>query len=161
MSIFHKAKGGTNLGIFIIRLFIGLTFLVAGITKLYDLEGFVNFVKSTGVLSDNLAFILGFSFPFFELVFGALYILGLFTPVSSFVLAIMNLFILIAFDVPSYKFHFIALACTISTLFMGAGSFSIDVFFEKKKRTITVSQDTPKESPTPEVKDASFTNIEH
>ena len=164
MSIFYKANGSSNFGLFFMRFFVGLFFFIAGIEKISNLEKYVHHVKAFQVLSDNLAFIIGFTLPFFELVFGFLLILGLFTPVSSFILALINLGALIANgffpeDFP-FNFHLVFFACSVALLIAGAGSFSIDVFLDKKKgRVITVSPDAVKDNSKPEVKEADFTNI--
>jgi uncharacterized membrane protein YphA (DoxX/SURF4 family) len=170
MSIFHKAKGGTSFGLFLIRFSVGLFFLIAGLEKITNLEAFVGHVKSMNILSENLSFIFGFTLPFVEVFFGLMYIIGLFTPITSFVLALINISILIAVGVAPenlpFSFNIILLAINIATIFTGAGSLSIDVFFDKKKgRQITISPETPKEAPAepikPEIKDANFTNIDH
>jgi uncharacterized membrane protein YphA (DoxX/SURF4 family) len=165
MGIIFKARGGANTGLFIIRMVVGFLFLLAGAEKLMDIEGFINSVKAMGVMSDNLAFILGFILPFAQIFLGGLLIIGLFTPVVSFLLSLMTLSIIFATGagdpVHAFSLNWVVLACTLCTLFSGAGVISFDAFFDKKKensvlysnayispepqRTVTYKQEPVKE----------------
>ena len=173
MSIFFKARGNPSFGIFIIRFSIGLFFLLAGMEKVGNIEGFINSVKAMGVLNDNLSFIYGFILPFAEIFFGTLFIIGFLTPVTSFFLSLMLTSIIIATGaVPQgglpFSYNLILLACTLTTMFSGAGAFSIDVFLDRKKRMITVSPEPSKkekaevktELKTDNIKDATFEPVE-
>ncbi|MEO8447833.1 MAG: DoxX family protein, partial [bacterium] len=93
MSIFFKARSGrfsASMGIFLIRLSLGSLFLFAGAKKVIDLQQFIRSVQETGQMNDTVAFILAFILPFMELIFGALFLIGLFTPITSFFLACMT-----------------------------------------------------------------------
>ena len=174
MSIIFKARGSASFGLLLIRLVIGFTFLIAGTSKILNLEAFVSHVKSFDVFSQNAAFILGVLLPFVEVFFGALYIIGFFTPITSLALSIMTISFLTVgegifsapepFTLPLAVFYFIMLSGTLATLFSGAGIVSFDALFDKKK--------TPKELPKQEtkvpdsvkppesIKDVNFTEIE-
>jgi uncharacterized membrane protein YphA (DoxX/SURF4 family) len=153
MGLLFKAKGSSSFGLLLIRLSIGSIFLFAGARKAMDVEGFIFYVKSFEIMPANLAFISGFVLPFAEMLFGALFIIGFFTPLTSLVLSFMSVgFILVSAKIPSENhlytipvcaFYLVILACTLTTLFSGAGVISLDVFLDKKKgRKITVT-DTP------------------
>jgi len=155
MSIFFKARSGrltSSIGILLIRLSIGLLFLFSGASKVLHLQDFIKSVQERGQMGDSLAFILAFVLPFMEMIFGGLYIIGLFTPISSFFIACMSISFLYVlgpghFELP-YSYNFVFLACAISTMFTGAGLISFDAFADRKKdeRKITVSiQDAPHE----------------
>ncbi|MBK9331796.1 MAG: DoxX family protein [Ignavibacteria bacterium] len=151
MSIFFKARSGkfsTSAGILLIRLSLGFIFLFAGAEKVLNLQDFITSVQERGQMDNSLAFILAFILPFMEMIFGALYIIGLFTPVTSFFLAIMTMsFILVlgpGHEELAYSHNFVFLACELATMFMGAGLISFDAFIdrEKSERNITVTPHT-------------------
>jgi uncharacterized membrane protein YphA (DoxX/SURF4 family) len=154
MGLLFKAKGSSSFGLLLIRLSIGSIFLFAGAKKAMDVEGFILYVKSLELMPANLAFISGFILPFAEMLFGALFLIGFFTPLTSLALSFMTVgFIGVTalntpenqlYTIPVYAFYIVILACTLTTLFSGAGIISLDVFLDKKKgREITVT-DTPK-----------------
>ncbi len=153
MGLLFKAKGSSSFGLLLIRFSIGSIFLLAGAKKAMDVEAFINYVKGLEILPANLAFISGFILPFAEMLFGALFLIGFFTPLTSLALSFMTVgFIGISavfhtenqlYTIPVYGFYFVILACTLTTLFSGAGIISLDVFLDKKKgRKISVT-DTP------------------
>jgi uncharacterized membrane protein YphA (DoxX/SURF4 family) len=161
MSIFFKARGTPSIGILLIRLALGGYFLVLGIAQAGNLEAYVNRIKSYGVLGENIAFITGFVLPFVLIIFGALYIMGFFTPATSIVLSLVLLGKLIVkglFQPDAIPFNrdLILLTCTLLTLFGGAGVISFDALLDRKKKreidvkknvvTAEVVQETPKSS---------------
>jgi hypothetical protein len=94
-------------------------------------------VKSLNVLPENLAFIFGFILPFAEVLFGALYIIGLFTPITSFFLSVITVSIISSLGAGDptlpFTYNFVFLACTIGTMFSGAGVISFDALLDRKK----------------------------
>lgn len=170
MSIFFKARGSASFGLLLIRLVIGFTFLIAGMNKVLNLEAFVNHVKSFGVFSPNASFILGFILPFAEVLFGALYIIGFFTPLTSLVLSVMTISFMTVgeelfytsepFTLPLGMFYLIMLSGTLTTLFSGAGVVSFDALFDRKKKVkeIPKQESAVKEivKPPEAIKDAEF-----
>ncbi len=171
MSIIFKARGSASFGLLLIRLAIGFTFLIAGMSKVLNLEAFISHVKSFEVFSPNASFILGFILPFAEVFFGALYIIGFFTPLTSLALTVMTIsFITVGgnefpeaapFTLPNGVFYIIMLSGTLATLFSGAGIVSFDALFDKKKKpkeiqkTETIISESAK--PPETIKDAVFT----
>ncbi|MCI0474450.1 MAG: DoxX family protein [Ignavibacteria bacterium] len=143
MKLLFKARGSDSFGLLLIRLTIGWTFLIAGAYKVLDVETFISYVKSLEVMSDNLAFVLGFILPFAEVLFGAFYIIGIFTPLTSLSLSVMIISFIInnpkgsivnePYAIPTIVFYFIMLAATVTTLFSGAGIVSFDAIFDRKK----------------------------
>lgn len=174
MSIFFKARGSASFGLLIIRLVVGFTFLIAGTIKVLNLEAFVSHVKALEMFSPNTAFILGFILPFMEVLFGALYIIGFFTPLTSIALTVMTISFLTVgegiytapepFTLPIAVYYFIILSCTLTTLFSGAGVVSFDALFDKKKqpKEIKKQETTIPDSvkPPESIKDVSFTELE-
>lgn len=140
MKIGFKARSGiisSSIGILFIRFSLGSLFLLAGAEKILNLQEFIRSVQETGQMNNTLAFILAFILPFMELIFGGLYIIGLFTPVTSFFLACMSISFLFVLGIGHpelpFSYNFIFLACAISTMFTGAGLISFDAFADKKK----------------------------
>ncbi|MBS1519331.1 MAG: DoxX family protein [Bacteroidetes bacterium] len=148
MRILFKARSGklsTSTGILLIRLSLGFIFLFAGAEKILHLQDFITSIQSKAQMNNSLAFILAFILPFMEMLFGALYIIGLFTPVTSFFISVMTVSFMVVLGTGhpelAYSYNFVFLACALATMFMGAGLFSFDALIdrEKKERNITVS----------------------
>lgn len=139
MRLFFKAHGSSNLGLLFIRLIVGSYTLSLGIMQASNIELYISKIKAMNILSENTAFIVGFIFPFLLIILGALFIMGFFTPPTSFLLALIS-FIKIAarglFPTPGVPFNkdLVFFACFIMVLFAGAGLFSFDAFLDRKKR---------------------------
>ena len=144
MGVIFKARGSASFGLLLIRLSIGLIFLISGASKAMDVEGYINYIQSLDILSENISFIVGFIIPFAEIFLGALFIIGFLTPFTSLFLSIFTIGSLIVsgaipvsdipYSIPPFSYNFVILACTIMTLFSGAGVISFDVFLDKKKK---------------------------
>lgn len=141
MRFFFKARGDASFGLLLIRLTLGGVFLFAGASKILHIEQFIKSIQSMGVLPENVAFVFGFMLPFVEILFGALYIIGFFTPITSFVLSILLVSFLATLkndaEIP-FTYNWVFLACTICTMFSGAGLISFDALLDKKKKTVPV-----------------------
>ena len=143
MGIAFKAKGNASFGLLLIRLTIGSMFLFAGTRKILDIEAFIIHVKSLSILPDNMAFIFGFILPFAEMLLGGLYILGFLTPLTSLCLFSMILGFILSyggssvsvtqFSIPEIYYYIVLTACTLMTMFAGAGSISVDFFLDRDK----------------------------
>jgi uncharacterized membrane protein YphA (DoxX/SURF4 family) len=166
MGIFFKARGTNSFGLLIVRLFLGTYTLTLGIQQANNIQGYIDKIKAMGTLSENLAFIAGFILPFALIIFGALYIMGFFTPISSLALSVIMLGKIIARGIfPSQGIPFnkdvIFFACFLLTLFAGAGVISFDAMLDKKKKTVKVEPtktnvvsaevvtEAPKQTPPP------------
>ncbi len=170
MSIFFKARSGrfsASVGILLIRIVVGSMFLFAGATKVIHLQNFIKSVQETGLMHDSLAFILAFILPFLELIFGALFIIGLFTPLASFVLSCLTVSFLFVLGVRHeelpFSYNFVILACTIATMFTGSGLISFDAIADRQKKTVTGPPVVPTAPPphiTDEVKSVSDEKVE-
>lgn len=141
MSIFFKAYGSSSFGLLFIRLIVGSYTLSLGIMQASNLELYISKIKAMNILSENTAFIAGFIFPFILIIFGSLYIMGFFTPSTSFILAFISLLKIASrgfFTTPGIPFNkdMIFFACFVLTLFAGAGIVSFDAFLDKKKKKV-------------------------
>ncbi|MEO8666184.1 MAG: DoxX family protein [Ignavibacteria bacterium] len=156
MSIFFKARSGRfsiSVGLLLIRLTLGSLFLFAGARKVLDLQEFIRSVQASGQMNDTLAFILAFVLPFMEMIFGAFFIIGLFTPVASFFIACMTISFLIMLGAGNselpFSYNFIFLACSIATMFTGAGLISFDALLDRKKEPKKVDINITEPKPRP------------
>ncbi|MFI5145299.1 MAG: DoxX family protein, partial [Ignavibacteria bacterium] len=82
--------------------------------------------------------------PFVLIIFGALYIMGFFTPATSLVLALTSLAKVLTrglFPTEGIPFNkdLLFFACFLLTLFAGAGVISFDALLDKKKKTAVIS----------------------
>ena len=152
MSIFFKARSGkfsSSIGILFIRLTLGSMFLFAGASKILNLQEFIRSVQDTGRMNDTFAFILAFILPFMEMIFGGLYIIGLFTPLASFFIACMSISFLsvlgLGHEELPFSYNFVFLACAIATMFTGAGLISFYALADRKQKS-NHTDFTPKES---------------
>jgi len=147
MSLFFKAHGTPSIGLLFLRIVVGTYTLVLGILQAANVEGYINKVKTMGVLSENTAFIFGFVTPFLLIIFGSLYIMGFFTPLASFVLAFISIVKIFSRGLfPSEGIPFnkdiILFACFVLTLFAGAGRISFDILLDRKKKVVKAEPKT-------------------
>ena len=168
MKIFFKAGNSANVGLLIIRLALGSMFLLAGAKKVFNLKEFIESVQQVGKMDDNLAFVLAFILPFMELLFGALYIIGLFTPITSLFIAIMSISFLLVLgpwhsELP-FSYNFIFLACAVATLISGAGKISFDALVDKDSKKVNKNPVQPSDNfvaPVTGIVPETSTNIEN
>ena len=138
MRLFFKARGSSSIGLLLIRLVVGSYTLSLGIMQASNIEDYINKVKALQFFSENTAFIIGFMTPFILIIFGAMYIMGFFTPITSFTLAMIS-FLKIAsrgfFPSEGIPFNkdMLFLVCFLMTLFAGAGMISFDALLDRKK----------------------------
>lgn len=119
-----------------IRIPLGLFFAIVGLSKLKNLEGFVNTVKQYEVLPDQFATLYGAGLPFMEVFVGCLLILGLWTVIAASLASLMLLSIIIAvglFPTPEVSIYLlnkdvIFLGASLALLATGPGAFSVDGF---------------------------------
>lgn len=147
MSLFFKAHGKPSIGLLLIRLTAGTYTLALGIQQASNVQDYINRVKALNFFSENTAFIFGFITPFLLIIFGALYIMGFFTPITSFSLAMISLVKIASrglFPTEGIPFNkdILFLVCFLTTLFAGAGIISFDAFLDRrKKKEPTVPED--------------------
>jgi uncharacterized membrane protein YphA (DoxX/SURF4 family) len=141
MSLLFKAHGSPSIGLLLIRFTAGIYTLSLGIMQANNIESYITKVKAMNFLSENAAFILGFATPFLLIIFGTLYIMGFFTPTTSFVLAAISLTkilsrgLFISEGIPFNK-DVLFLVCFLTTLFAGAGVVSFDALLDRKKKKV-------------------------
>jgi putative oxidoreductase len=126
-----------DLGLFIIRLVIGLAFVGHGAQKLFGWFG-GHGLKGTGGWFDSIgmkpgvtmALLAGFS----ELVGGALFALGLFTPLAGVLIAATMVIAIVKVHGANgfwstqngYEYNLVLLAVAIGVAMIGPGQYALD-----------------------------------
>lgn len=135
----------SNYGTLILRLIVGIVFIVHGYLKLIDLGGTAGFFGNLGIPAAGFFAIL---VALVEFLGGIGYVAGLFTRYAGLLTGIDMLVALIlvharngfliasgGYEGGGYKFVLTLLGISIFFLFHGAGKYSLDEkFFEKSKR---------------------------
>lgn len=139
MSLFFKAHGKPSIGLLLIRLVVGAYTMSLGIMQASNIEDYINKVKALQFFSENTAFIIGFITPFLLIIFGGLYIMGFFTPLTSFTLALVSIMKIASrglFPTEGIPFNkdMLFLVCFLTTLFAGAGIISFDALLDRRKK---------------------------
>ena len=156
MSIFFKANGNSSIGLLFIRLTAGIYTLSLGIMQASNMEAYIDKVKAIQYFSENTAFIIGFITPFLLILFGSLYIMGFFTPTTSFVLAFISIVKIASrglFPTEGIPFNkdLLFFICFLTTLFAGAGLISFDAMLDRRKKKTPGIK--PPIAVSPEIKD--------
>src|SRR5574342_582144 len=128
-----------NIGLLIIRLIIGITFMGHGAQKLFGWFGGYG-LKGTGAWFDSIgmkpgafmALIAGLA----ELIGGLLFALGLLTPLAGILIAGTMLMAIVKVHAPNglwatangYEYNLTLLAIAIGVVLTGPGQYALDVF---------------------------------
>ncbi|RME60238.1 MAG: DoxX family protein [Candidatus Dadabacteria bacterium] len=127
----NQPIGKPSYGPLIIRVMLGIYFFLAGYLKLEDVFAFVDIVKEQGVLSEQLAILVGITLPYFEVVVGVLLIIGIWTTAVALVASLILAGIIFTFGIfpgetEMINKDLVLLAAAISLMFSGPGGYSID-----------------------------------
>jgi len=126
-----------SLGLLIIRLAVGLTFVGHGAQKLFGMFG-GHGLKGTGGFFDSIGIKPGYTMALlaglFELVGGGLFVLGLLTPLGAILIVITMLGAIVKVHGPNgfwntaqgYEYNFILIVIAVGVALIGAGSYSLD-----------------------------------
>ena len=129
-----KIKRDVNLGIFLLRLGVGIVFLIHGIGKLFAIGPFALGVSGfAGLLSafGGAAIVVAVIIALIETIGGLFLILGLFTNIASLLLAIEMLIAIFMVHIPNGfyasngELALILLLGALAILFIGAGKYSV------------------------------------
>lgn len=126
--IWNKEFSGT-----LIRIPLGLYFLFAGRMKLEYIDGFIETVRSFGILPDQMAVVYGVMVPWIEAAVGIMLVVGFWTTPAAILAALMLVSYIIAMGLfPMHPDIFnkdiILLCCSLALLATGGGVLSIDGF---------------------------------
>lgn len=126
-----------NIGLLMIRLVIGLTFMGHGAQKLfgwfggYGLKGTGGWLESIGIKPGvTMALLAGLG----EFVGGALFAAGFLTPVASALIAITMLVAIVKVHSPNgywvtqngFEYNFVLLVVAIGVALIGPGQYALD-----------------------------------
>lgn len=130
----HEPLGKPEYAPCVLRIPIALYFILQGLTKLNNVQAFIDLVKSYQMFHDNLATLLGVLIPYMEVGAGVLLLLGLWTSLSSIICSSLLLGFIYAIGLHPqagsdlFNKDIIILGGTLSLIFSGPGAFSIDGF---------------------------------
>ena len=129
----NKPLWDVNLGGMFIRIPLGLYFLLAGRMKLEHIEGFIETVRTFGILPDQAAVLYGVMLPWMEVIIGFLLIVGFWTSAVAIVSSLMLFSFIVAVGIfPMHPDIFnkdiILLCASLALLATGSGAFSVDSF---------------------------------
>lgn len=125
----NQPIGRSEYASLIVRVPLGLYFIMAGLLKLNDVNVFIEVVKSYNLLSGNVATLVGILIPYLEIGVGGLMILGLWTTLAGILASVLlsSYIYAIGLSVEDlFNKDFILLGVAVSLLFSGPGAFSID-----------------------------------
>ncbi len=116
-----------------IRIALGLYFVLAGLVKLQNPEGFITEIQGMGILSPRGSMLFGIILPYAEIFAGALLVVGFWTVLAAMLTSVMLIAFVLAVGLKPGAFapfnkDLILLAASVSILYSGAGAFSIDRF---------------------------------
>ncbi|GMB08152.1 DoxX family protein [Thermolongibacillus altinsuensis] len=126
-----------HIGLLIIRLVVGLTFVGHGAQKLfgwfggYGLKGTGGWLESIGLKpGTTMALLAGLA----EFVGGLLFALGLFTPFAAFLIAATMIVAIVKVHAPNgfwvtqngFEYNLVLIAVVVGIALIGAGDYSLD-----------------------------------
>lgn len=123
MQLLEKYKNH-DLGLLLVRIGIGLIFVMHGWSKFQDLSGLIGFFSGLG-----LAPFFAYLVATVETLGGLLLILGLWTDVAALLLGTIMIFAiyLAKWGKPffGYEFELLLLLCSIAIILMGPGAYTV------------------------------------
>ncbi len=125
--------GNTVYAPLFVRISLGSYFVMTGLAKVQDLGGFVAQVQEFHLLPAQFATVYGILVPYIEIIAGGMVLLGMWTTLGAFLLALIIGSFVYAFGIfPKTNLVFnkdlILLACALSVMYSGSGAFSVDRF---------------------------------
>lgn len=130
----HEPIGANSHGPMLIRVTLGGYLLMTGYQRLRDIPALVEEVKKFNVLPEHLAQLYGMLMPYLAVGAGSLLIIGMWTTLAAIVSSLIIGSVIYAMrgypDTAAKLFDrdIIIFACSLSLLYTGAGTLSIDTF---------------------------------
>jgi uncharacterized membrane protein YphA (DoxX/SURF4 family) len=123
--------GSASVGPLIIRMALGLYFLLVGMEKIDKIPNFVFEIQQFHILPAQAAWLYGTLLPVVEIVVGIMMMIGVWMTLTGTLAALILASVIAFFGIfPNRYFFFnkdlILLAASISLLYTGAGAASID-----------------------------------
>lgn len=126
MKIARLSSGwNVHIGLLILRLIIGVTFLVHGWGKLTNMEGTIGFFNSLG-LSSTIAYMVAY----IETIGGAMLILGIWTGVSALALAVIMIGAIMTAKsgkpfMGGYEYEAVLFGALVAISALGSGKYAV------------------------------------
>lgn len=113
-----------NLGLFLARLGVAVVFIVSGWSKFMDIAGTTAFFQKIGLAEPFVYFIAAL-----ELIGGLAFLLGIWTRVFGWLLAINMLFAIVlvkySMGFNAYRIDLVLLLTSLGIAFAGAGEYAL------------------------------------
>jgi putative oxidoreductase len=127
----NEPIGPAAFGPLLARLGLGAYFLLAGLSKLQMLAGFIQQVKSFGVLPENSASLYAVLLPYLEVFIGACFLLGLWTTMVGLMASFLLISFVFAFGFfpgssDIFNKDVVLLGAVLGLLYTGPGAYSLD-----------------------------------
>jgi uncharacterized membrane protein YphA (DoxX/SURF4 family) len=127
----NEPIGPAPFGPLLVRLGLGSYFLLAGLSKLQMLSGFIQQVKSFGVLPDNASSLYAVLLPYLEVFIGGCFLLGLWTTLVGLMASFLLISFVFAFGFfpgssEIFNKDIVLLGAVLGLLYTGPGAYSID-----------------------------------
>lgn len=132
MKIIQKMCGGrADVGLTILRVVVGIVFLVHGIQKLNGIDMVTGFFTQVGIPAAGF---FAWVVALVETIGGAALILGVGTHIAAVLLSVVMLVAIFGVKrkmgfTGGYEFDLTLLAALVGFLFQGAGKYSVDAKF--------------------------------
>ena len=129
----NEPIGNANIGPLLVRVPLGTYFVMAGLVKLDNLPAFIDQVRQFNVISPNMARLYATLLPYMEIVSGVLLCFGFWTTLAAMISSLLLLSFIVALKVfpnDNYVFNkdLLLFGASLSLMFTGAGSLSVDKF---------------------------------
>lgn len=129
----HEPFGNPLYAPLFLRIGIGAYFMLAGFSKIDQIDKFVEQVNSFGILPKFLGTIYAMLLPYVEIGVGGLLIAGMWTTLAGSIASLLLISFIYAFGTfpgGSHIFNkdLVLLAGTVSLMYSGAGALSVDRF---------------------------------
>jgi len=123
----------------VFRILLGVTFIMAAISKIPAADEFLATVREYRILPDPIEAWYGYALPWAELIFGFAVLAGLFTRFSTTIVNLMLLSFMIAILVTLYRGGVIACGCFDSESALDWSTYFRDLIFLFAGAQITLS----------------------
>ena len=129
----NEPLGDASIGPLLVRLPVGIYFVMAGLLILRDPTGFVAEVHNMKILPPHAGTIYAIMLPYIQISAGGLLIIGMWTTLAAGAVSLMLLSFVLAFGLHPDGTHLfnkdiIFLAAALSLLYTGSGAWSVDRF---------------------------------
>ncbi|MFM1847714.1 MAG: hypothetical protein RL417_1188 [Pseudomonadota bacterium] len=129
----NEPIGDASIGPLLVRLPVGIYFVLAGLLILRDPTSFLAEVHNMKILPPHAGTIYAIMLPYLQIAAGGLLIIGMWTTLAAGIISLMLLSFVIAFGLHPeggtlFNKDIVFLAAAVSLLYTGSGAWSVDRF---------------------------------